>query len=64
MRSKYPVKNNRSINESTMIVKVEKPVRRYFENLMRQGFSHHSIAAPGKVGKQLECLARLAKELE
>jgi L-arabinose isomerase len=47
-----------NINESTMIVKVEKPVRQYFENLMHQGFSHHSIAVPGKVGKQLECLAR------
>ncbi len=46
------------INESAMIVKVEKPVRQYFEELMRLGFSHHSIAVPGKVGSQLECLAR------
>ena len=46
------------INESTMIVKVDKPVKQYFEELMRFGFSHHSIAAPGRVGKQLECLAR------
>jgi len=42
------------INESSMVVKVEKPVRQYFENLIRYGFSHHSIAIPGKVGKQLE----------
>ena len=47
-----------NINESTMLVKVDKPVQQYFENLMRHGFSHHSIAVPGKYGKQLECLAR------
>jgi L-arabinose isomerase len=46
------------INESSMVVKVEKPVRQYFEELMRHGFSHHSIAVPGMVGRQLECLAR------
>ena len=46
------------INESSMIVKVDKPVKQYFEELMRFGFSHHSIAAPGRVGKQLECFAR------
>ena len=46
------------INESSMIIKVEKPVRQYFEDLMHFGFSHHSIAAPGHVGKQLECFAR------
>jgi L-arabinose isomerase len=46
------------INESFMIVKVDKPVKQYFEELMRFGFSHHSIAAPGRVGKQLECFAR------
>jgi L-arabinose isomerase len=46
------------INESSMVVKVEKPARQYFEELMRLGFSHHSIAVPGKVGRQLECLAR------
>ena len=47
-----------SINESYMIVRVQKPVKQYFEELMRHGFSHHSIAAPGHVGKQLECFAR------
>lgn len=46
------------INECSMIVKVDKPVKQYFEELMRFGFSHHSIAAPGRVGKQLECFAR------
>lgn len=46
------------INECSMIVKVDKPVRQYLEELMRFGFSHHSIAAPGRVGKQLDCFAR------
>ena len=49
------------INECTLIVKVEKPVKQYFEKLMNYGFSNHSIAVPGKVGKQLECLARQLK---
>lgn len=46
------------INESSMIISVDKPVKQYFEQLMRYGFSHHSIAVPGRVGKQLECFAR------
>jgi L-arabinose isomerase len=46
------------INECSMIIKVDKPVRQYFHDLMHFGFSHHSIAAPGHVGKQLECFAR------
>ena len=46
------------INETTMVVKVDKPVKQYFEELMYFGFSHHAIATPGNFGKQLECLAR------
>ncbi|MHC4083722.1 MAG: hypothetical protein ACYSWZ_00495 [Planctomycetota bacterium] len=46
------------INESSLIVRVEKPIKEYFKELMRYGFSHHSIAAPGLVGEQLECFAR------
>jgi hypothetical protein len=46
------------INISLMIVKVDKPARQYFEELMRYCFSHHAIAAPGLVGKQLKCFAR------
>jgi L-arabinose isomerase len=49
------------INETALIVKVSKPVKQYFEELMHIGFSHHSIAVPGKIGKQLECLARQLK---
>lgn len=47
-----------SINECTMTVRVERPVKEYFSTLMKYGFSHHAIAVPGKVGKRLECLAR------
>lgn len=47
-----------NINECTLIVKVNQPVREYFESLMRFGFSHHIITAPGKLGKQLSSFAR------
>ena len=41
-----------------MIVRVDKPVKAYFRELMRYGFSHHVIAVNGDVTDQLECLAR------
>jgi L-arabinose isomerase len=47
-----------NINESSMIVQVEKPIKEYFKSLMQYGFSHHSIVAPGNVSEQLECFAR------
>ncbi|MAE61569.1 MAG: hypothetical protein CMJ49_09460 [Planctomycetaceae bacterium] len=46
------------INESYMIVKVDRPVKEYFRQLMVYGFSHHAIVAPGDVSTQLECFAR------
>ena len=46
------------INESFMIVKVEKPVKEYFKQLMDYGFSHHAIVAPGDVSAQLASFAR------
>jgi len=46
------------INESSMIVRVEKPVKEYLRELMRWGFSHHCIAAPADSGESLECFAR------
>lgn len=46
------------INESSLVVRVEKPIKDYFKELLRYGFSHHSIAAPGLVGDQLACFAR------
>jgi len=47
-----------TIKESSMIVKVEMPIKEYFKKLMRYGFSHHSIAAPGHFGDQMEIFAR------
>lgn len=46
------------INECSLVVRVEKPIKDYFKELLRYGFSHHSIAAPGLVGDQLACFAR------
>ena len=46
------------INESSLVAQVEKPVKDYFRDLLRYGFSHHSIVVPGRVSDQLECLAR------
>jgi len=46
------------IGESFMIVRVQKPVKEYLRDLMRYGFSHHCIAAPGRAARHLECLAR------
>ena len=46
------------INESFLIVGVEKPVKDYVKQLMHYGFSHHCIVAPGDVTEHLECLAR------
>ena len=46
------------INESSMIVRVDKPVKEYLKQIMQFGFSHHCIAAPGTVAEQLECFAR------
>jgi L-arabinose isomerase len=46
------------ISESSLIVAVDKPVKDYFKQLMRYGFSHHCIVAPGDVTGHLECFAR------
>jgi L-arabinose isomerase len=48
------------INESSLIVRVDKPVKEYFRELVRFGFSHHVIAVSGDVTAQLECFARQA----
>lgn len=45
------------ISETSLIVKVEKNVKQYFSALMKYGFAHHSIAAPGHAGRYLECFA-------
>jgi L-arabinose isomerase len=46
------------INESSLIVRVDKPVKEYLKQLMQYGFSHHAIVAPGDVRAMLECFAR------
>ena len=45
------------ISESNMVVKVDKPVKQYLKQLMKFGFAHHSIAAPGKATAELESFA-------
>lgn len=46
------------IKESSLIVRVNKPVKDYLRELMEYGFAHHVMAAPGRVTRQLECFAR------
>ena len=46
------------INESSMIVRVDKPVKEYLKQLMCYGFAHHCIAVNGNLTEHLECLAR------
>jgi len=45
------------ISETSLIVRVDKNVKQYFRELMKYGFAHHSIAAPGCAGRHLECFA-------
>jgi len=45
------------IAESSMIIQVQKDVKLYFKELMKTGFSHHCIAAPGLVTDQLASFA-------
>ena len=46
-----------NISESTLIIRVDKDVREYFEDLLKLGFSHHAIVVPGKYTEELEMLA-------
>ena len=45
------------IRESAMVVGVNKEVRPYFKELIKCGFAHHAIAAPGHVADHLTVLA-------
>ena len=45
------------ISESSVIVEVQKNVKEYFRELMKFGFPHHCIAAPGRAGGHLACFA-------
>lgn len=46
------------INESTVVVKMEEEIRDYYRHIVEMGFSHHVMAVPGHIGKQLELFAR------
>jgi L-arabinose isomerase len=46
-----------NISESTLIVRVKKDVREYFEDLLKLGFAHHAIVTNGSYSKELEMLA-------
>jgi len=46
------------INESSLIIRVDKPIKQYFKELMNFGFSHHCIAVSGRYVEHLECLGR------
>lgn len=46
-----------NISESTLIVRVKKDVRVYFEELLKLGFAHHAIVVNGSFSKELEMLA-------
>lgn len=45
------------IDECTVIMQVEKPVKEYYSQLIKYGFSHHAIVTPGHIGKELELFA-------
>lgn len=45
--------------ECTVLVKLERPVKEYVEQLVKSGFPHHSIVVVGDVRHQLEQLADL-----
>jgi L-arabinose isomerase len=45
------------INETSLIVKVNKDVRRYMKELIKLGFPHHCIVSPGRMSDDLEVFA-------
>lgn len=47
-----------AINESSLVVRMEKPIKEYFENLIQMGFGHHVMVVPDSIAKQLQMFAR------
>jgi L-arabinose isomerase len=45
------------ISECSLVIRVGKPVKEYFADLIRLGFSHHAIVCPGRVGASLRLFA-------
>ncbi len=46
-----------AISESSLVVRVEPDVKRFFRDLLKLGFPHHAIACPGHVADTLACFA-------
>jgi L-arabinose isomerase len=47
------------IHDSSLVVRLEQPIKDYVETLTKRGFPHHCIAVRGDVRKQLAQLADL-----
>ena len=47
------------IHDCSLLVELERPIKEYVEDLVKQGFAHHAIVVPGDVRKQLGQLADL-----
>ena len=45
------------VSESSCIVGVSGDVKEYFRSVIKHGFAHHAIIAPGKVSDHLRCFA-------
>lgn len=46
------------INESTVVVQLEKKIRDYYRHVVEMGFGHHVMVVPGHIGRALEMFAR------
>ncbi|GMV96822.1 MAG: hypothetical protein AMXMBFR83_11820 [Phycisphaerae bacterium] len=46
------------IHETSLVVRVDKPVREYLREVIMHGFAHHVITAPGSVTGHLEMFGR------
>jgi len=46
------------ISETSMVVRIDRPVKEYLRELMMTGFAHHAIAAPGTAAAELETFAQ------
>lgn len=46
------------ISETTVLMRVDRPVREYYKELVKLGFSHHAIVVPGHIGAELELFAK------
>jgi hypothetical protein len=47
------------IREVNLRIKVDKPVKQYFTELLNHGFSHHTIVSYGDITEELSFIADL-----